>query len=467
MTQAQAVDVAVLGGGPGGYATALRAASRGLSVALIEEDAVGGTCLHRGCVSSKALLHAAGVADQLGHAPDVGFPVEPCSVALPKLHAFRDGIVERLHQGLVSLINGRGITTLAGRGSIPEPGVVDLTTADGELRQVQAPNIVVATGSGPARLAGAPIDGRVVLTSDEALALHSIPTRGLIVGGGAVGVEFASLWRSFGADVVIIEALDQLLPLEDPDSSSALSDAFQKRGIEVRTGVALEKLKRPPSGVRAHVGNETFDVDCVLIAVGRQPRTSGIGLEALGVLDERGYVTVDPLGRTASAGIWAVGDVIATLALAHAAFAEGFVVADALAGLDPQPVDYAQVPRVTFSDPQVASVGLTEPAARSHYGAGVTTAVERLTGNAHALFDNASGLMKVVSSPDGCVVGVHLVGPGVTELIAGGAMATSWNAYVDEVAALTFPHPTVSEGLREAMLTASGVPFHSRGRFAG
>jgi dihydrolipoamide dehydrogenase len=466
-TGATEVDVAVLGGGPGGYATGLRAAARGLSVALVEEDAVGGTCLHRGCIPSKALLHAGAIADQLRQAPGLGFPVEVGEISLPKLHAFRDGIVERLHRGLLSLIATSGITTLAGRGAIRAPGVIDVSTSAGDVTQVHAPDIVVATGSRPAELAVAPIDGRTVITSNEALALHSIPRRGLIVGGGAVGVEFASLWNSLGTDVILVEALDRLLPLEEPDSSSVLSRAFHQRGIEVRTSARLEALDRHSSGVRAHVGDEAFDVDCVLVAVGRQPLTSGIGLEPLGVLDEGGYVKVDSRGRTRASGTWAVGDVIPTLGLAHAAVAEGLVVADAIAGLDPRPVEHDQVPRVTFSQPQVASVGLNEVTARSRYGNDVTTTVERLVGNARAIIDDVFGLMKVVAAPDGRVVGVHLVGPGVTELIAGAAMATSWDAYVDEVAAIAFPHPTLSEGMREAMLAAAGLPLHAMGTTHG
>jgi dihydrolipoamide dehydrogenase len=455
------VDVAVLGGGPGGYATALRAAVRGLSVVIVEERALGGTCLHRGCVPSKALLHAGTIADSVRHANDLGFAAELGELALPKLHAFRDGVVARLHRGLTKLVEQRKIVTVFGRGTITEPGVLDVSRDGGEAARVRAANVVVATGSVPSSLDVAPVDGRRVLDSDRALALERVPERGIVIGGGAVGVEFASLWRSLGADVVVVEALERLVPLEDPDSSRALERALRRRGIEVRTGAGVGSVSTTESAARVEVGDDTFEGDTVLVAVGRRPNSSGIGLDALGVLDDRGFVQVDALGRASSAGLWAVGDVVPTLALAHAAYAEGFVVADAIAGLDPQPVDHAQVPRVTYSDPQVASVGLTEPEARAVHGEAVETTVESIAGNTRAVIEGATGQVKVVRARSGQVLGVHLVGPGVTELIAGASLATSWDAYVDEIAAIPHAHPTMSEVLREAMLTASGVPFHA------
>ena len=320
---------------------------------------------------------------------------------------------------------------------------------------------MIATGSEAATLGAVPADGKRILLSDHALALEAVPTRGVVIGGGAIGVEFASLWRSLGADVVLVEALDRLLPLEDPDSSKTLERALKKRGIDVRTGAKVGGVTSTSAGVRVDIDGAEVDADTVLVAIGRRPRAAGIGLEALGLLDDRGFVKVDALGRTSHEGIWAVGDVIPTLALAHAAYSEGFVVADAIAGLDPKPVDHVNVPRVTFSDPQVASVGLTEPEARELYGDGVTVTRDTLGGNARMVIDGSTGLVKVVHNADGQVLGIHLVGPGVTELIGEASAITSWDAYTDEVAAITHAHPTLSEGIREVMLNASGTPFHS------
>jgi dihydrolipoamide dehydrogenase len=459
----QQYDIAVLGGGPGGYATALRAVGHGLSVAMVEEREVGGTCLHRGCIPSKALLHAGTVADHIRHGPDLGFDVTLGSLELPKLHEFRDGVVNRQYRGLVGLLKSRGVVTINGRGAIAEPGVLTITSPDDGPSQVRASHIVIATGSEAATLGSVPVDGEHVLLSDHALALESIPTRGVVIGGGAVGVEFASLWRSLGAEVLLVEALDRLLPLEDPDSSKTLQRALKKRGIDVRTGAKVGGVTATPAGLRVDIDGTETDADTVLVAIGRRPRSAGIGLDALGLLDERGFVKVDAHGRTSHEGIWAVGDVIPTLALAHAAYSEGFVVADSIAGLDPVAVDHVNVPRVTFSDPQVASVGLTEPEARALHGDGVTTTSDTLGGNARMVIDGSTGLVKVVHGPDGQVLGIHLVGPGVTELIGEASVITSWDAYVDEVAAITHAHPTLSEGIREAMLSASGRPFHTHG----
>jgi dihydrolipoamide dehydrogenase len=457
------VDIVVLGGGPGGYATALRAATRGLSVVMVEADLVGGTCLHRGCIPSKALLHIGHLADALPHLGELGLAVVGPGLDVAAAGRFRDGVVDRLHAGLVGLVKARGITTVAGWGRVVAPGVVEVTAVEregGAVTTIEARNIVIATGSAPIDLAIAPPDGSRILRSDDALRLDRVPASAVVVGGGAVGVELASLWRSLGAEVTLVEALDRLLPLEDPDSSAALAEAFAARGIDVRTGVGLAGAKAGDASVRVELADgTTFEVDQVLIAVGRRPRTADIGIAELGVLDERGQVVADPLGRTAVDGLWAVGDVLPNLALAHAAFAEGFAVADAVAGLPARPVDHTQVPRVTYCTPEVASVGLTEPEARAAHD-GVKTTKLALSGNARARIEGSGGHVKLVCLADGTVVGAHLVGPSATELIGELGLATAWGALAEELADVVHAHPSLSEANREAALAAAGLPFH-------
>ncbi|MGE0794253.1 MAG: dihydrolipoyl dehydrogenase, partial [Acidimicrobiia bacterium] len=464
-----AVDVVVLGGGPGGYAAALRAATRGLSVVMVEADRLGGTCLHRGCVPSKALLHVGHLADTLAESTRLGLAAAGPGLDVAAAGRFRDGIVDRLHTGLVGLVKARGITTVAGWGRLVAPGVVEVTAPDRNRVPLESPggssgtrfagttvearHVVVATGSAAVELGVAPTDGTRILGSDDALRLDRVPASAVVVGGGPVGVELASLWRSLGAEVTIVEALDRLLPLEDPDSSAALARAFRSRGIDVRTGVGLAGAKAGDDAVVVELADgAVLEVDQMLVAVGRRPRTEGIGLAELGVLDDRGRVVADPLGRTAVEGLWAVGDVLPTLALAHAAFAEGFAVADAIAGLPARPVDHALVPRVTYCTPEVASVGLTEPEARAAHP-GVKTTKLALSGNARALIETSGvegsgGHVKLVCLEDGTIVGAHVVGPSATELVGELGLATAWGALADEVAEVTHAHPTLSEASR-------------------
>lgn len=454
-------DIVVLGGGPGGYATALRAVTRGLTAVVIEADLVGGTCLHRGCIPSKVLLHVGHFADAVAHQAELGLAVAGPGIDVAAAGAFRDSVVKRLHGGLDGLLKSRGITVVHGWGSVREPGVVEVRGADGATSTVEAGNVVIATGSSAIDLPVAPRDGTRILLSDDALRLDRVPTSAVVVGGGAIGVEFASLWRSLGAEVTIVEALDRLLPLEDPDSSKALARAFKGRGIDVRVGVGLGRAKAGDDSVRVELADgKTLEVDQVLVAVGRRARTANVGLEALGVLDDRGRVVADARGRTAVEGIWAVGDVLPTLALAHAAFAEGFVVADAIAGLDPLPVDHRNVPRVTYCTPEVASVGLTEPEAREQHG-DVRATMLPLAGNARSLIEGVGGHVKLVSLTDGTLVGGHVVGPSATELVAELGLATTWGALVEELGDVVHAHPSLSESVREAALAAAGLPFHA------
>ncbi len=470
-------DVVVVGGGPGGYATAFRAAVRGLDVALVEQDRLGGTCLHRGCIPSKAILHVAGVREELARAEVLGLEVAVGGLDGDGLARFRDGVVTRLTKGLDQLA-AHHTTRVDGRGRLVQHGgavAVKVTAPDGTTSVLEAPHVVLATGSVPAELPGVEVDGEVVQTSDQALWFTTAPERAVIIGGGAIGVEFASMWAPFGTEVTIVEALDRLLPLEDAEASAALERAYRRRGLEVLTSACVQSVE-VTDGV-AHVEVEVdgtarqLTADRVLVAVGRRPRTEDTGAAALGILDERGAVNTDAWGATEVPGLWAVGDVRPTLALAHAALAEGQVVADRIAGLDVPPVDHTQSPRVTYSHPEVASVGLTEAEARARYGdEPVEVTTTSLAGNAKAIIAGQEGLVKLVrlagpapvGAPggDGSIVGVHVVGPQATELIAAATPVTTWGAVPAELATLTHAHPSVAEALGEAYLAAAGLPLH-------
>ena len=470
-------DVVVIGGGPGGYATAFRAALRGLDVALVERDRVGGTCLHRGCIPSKAILHVAGVLEEVARAEVLGLKLTDDGLDGEALGAFRDGVVTRLHTGLDHLA-GRRTTRYDGHGRLlVEDGsrVVEVEDADGATRRLTADHVVLATGSVPRELPSLPVDHEVVQTSDDALWFTSAPERAVIIGGGAIGVEFASMWAPMGTQVTVVEALERLLPLEDADSSAALEAAFRRRGISVLTDASVTGLSVEDGVAELDVEVEGSDrrltADRVLVAVGRVPNTADCGAAELGLLDDRGHVQTDEAGATAIEGVWAVGDIRPTLALAHAAFAEGMVVGDRIAGHPTAAVDHTQTPRVTYSHPEVASVGLTEAEAVARYGRDeVTATTTSLKGNAKAIIAGSDGQVKVVHrtggtpvgapGDGGAVLGVHVVGPQATELIAAATLATTWDAVPAELAAITHAHPSLSEAIGEAYLAAAGLPLH-------
>lgn len=464
-------DVVVLGGGPGGYGVALRAAVRGLSVAMVEADKVGGTCLHWGCIPSKAMLHVGSVLDEAREADRFGLDLTVGGLDTARLGAFRQGVQDQLYKGLEGLVRSRKIDLVTGTGTVNADGrSVTISGGERDGARIEGRNLVLAVGSRVRSLPGIEVDGEVVITSDEATRLTRVPEKALVIGSGAVGLEFASLFRSLGAEeVIVVEALDRIAPLEDPDVSKALARAYRKRGITTVAGTVASSVTvvEGPEGTAATVSLANGDahvVDTVLVAVGRAPRTDGIGLEDLGVLDERGYVVADELGRTAVEGLWAVGDILPppALALAHAGFAEGFTVADQIAGMDVVPVDYAQVPRVTYCTPEVASVGLTQPQAEERFGADAVTATTySMKGNAKGIIHRSDGFVKVIAGgPDGEVLGVHIVGPHATDLIAEAQLITSWGALPAEVGALVHPHPTLAEAMGEAHMAAAGTPFH-------
>jgi dihydrolipoamide dehydrogenase len=454
-------DVVVIGAGTGGYATALRAAQLGKRVAIVERDQrLGGTCLLRGCIPTKALLRSAEVLDTVERASEWGIKAagEPDWSAI---RSFQDATVDKLVKGVTGLVRQRGIDVLTGTARLGPGPVLEVDGAP-----VAAADIVVATGSAPKLLPGLQVGPRVI-TSDQALELDRILTSVVVIGAGAVGLEFASIYRSFGAEVTVIEALPRLAPLEDEDVSKGVSRAFRKRGIASAVGASVTSIVDGDTDttVTYQLGDAPHSVtaEICLIAIGRGPVTEGLGLEEIGVvMHPKGFVEVDDRLRTNVPHIWAVGDVAATpLQLAHVAFTEGIAVAERIAGLDVAPIDYPNIPRVTYSSPEIASVGLTEAQARE---AGNDVVVERLDLRAigKANIVGEGGLVKVVAAADdGPVLGVHMVGPHVTDLIAEAMLITSWEASPSDVAAHIHPHPSLSEGVGEAMLALAGKALHT------
>lgn len=450
-------DIVVLGGGSGGYAAALRASELGKSVALIEKDKVGGTCLHRGCIPTKALLHAAEVAEHVRDAASVGVTATLEGVDPAGVRAYREGIVAKKFKGLEGLVKARGITTVAGLGRLNP----DRSVSVGDDVYVGA-DVVLATGSYSRSLPGLEIGGRV-LTSEQALALDVIPERVLILGGGVIGVEFASVWRSFGSEVTIIEALPHLVPNEDIALSKGLERAFRRRGIQYSLGTRFQSAVQDDSSVTVTLEDgKEFTADYLLVAVGRGPVTADIGFEEAGVTLDRGFVIVDEDLRTGVPGLWAVGDIVPGLQLAHRGFQQGIAVAERIAGLSPVNIPDAQIPKVTYSSPEVASVGVTAEAAAAEHGADAIVAYEyNLAGNGKSEIIGTGGLVKVVRLKDGPVIGVHLLGDRVGELITEGQLAVAWEAHPEDIAPLIHAHPTQSEALGEAFLALAGKPLHA------
>jgi dihydrolipoamide dehydrogenase len=455
-------DIVILGGGSGGYACALRAAELGKRVALIEKDKVGGTCLHRGCIPTKALLHAAEVADASRESEKFGVRTSFEGIEMPAVLSYQQGVVERLWKGLQSTIASRKIDTILGDGKLISPTSVAVNGAT-----YTGDHVVLATGSVPRSLPGLTVDGVRVITSDDALRLDRVPSSVVILGGGVIGVEFASVWRSFGAEVTIVEMAPQLLPLEDEASAKVLQRVFRRRGIRFELGTPFQSVTYTDSGVRVALGNDKqLDAELLLVAVGRGPVSADLGYEENGVAVSRGFVDVDPLCQTSVPTISAVGDLINTPQLAHVGFAEGILVAERLGGLDVRPIDYDGVPRITYSDPEVASVGITAAQAAGR-GINVVEVNYPLGGNGKSVILQTQGQAKVIaeapSTPGGQpgrVLGVHLVGARVGELIAEAQLIVNWDAEPDDVAALIHPHPTQSEIIGEAHLALAGKPLH-------
>ncbi|MFF0451458.1 dihydrolipoyl dehydrogenase [Streptomyces sp. NPDC004609] len=451
-------DLVILGGGSGGYAAALRAADLGLSVVLIEKAEVGGTCLHRGCIPTKALLHAGAVADSAREAAKFGIRAKFVGIDMSGVAAYKDGVVGQLYRGLQSTLKARGVHVVHGEGKLCSPHEIAVGQA-----VVRGHHILLATGSVPASPPGLVIDGDRILSSEQALQLDHVPGSAVVLGGGVIGCEFASLWKSFGVEVTIIEALPHLVPTEDEDSSKLLERSFRRRGIAFHLTSRFTEAAYTTSGVRVTTeGGTRIEAELLLVAVGRRPVSAGLGYEAVGVELDRGYVKVDEYCRSSVPSISAVGDLIPTLQLAHVGFAEGILVAERLAGLDPVPIDYDGVPRVTYSQPEVASVGLTETLAKERYGADqVVTLRQSLVSNGKSKILKVPGEIKLVRQKDGPVVGVHMVGDRVGELIGEAQLIVNWDVLPDEVAHLIHAHPTQTEILGEAHLALTGKPLHA------
>ncbi|WP_332662487.1 dihydrolipoyl dehydrogenase [Aeromicrobium sp.] len=449
-------DIVILGGGSGGYACALRAVQLGKTVALVEKAKLGGTCLHTGCIPTKALLHSAEVADASRESENFGVKATFEGIDMPAVNTYKDGVVDRLYKGLQGLIKSGGITVVEGEGKL-----VDKNTVEVNGERYVGTNVVLATGS-VSRTLGLDIGGRVI-TSSEALTMSEVPERVVIIGGSVIGVEFASVWKSFGADVTIIEGLPTLIPLEDPSLSKQLERAFRKRKINFKTGVKFSSVEQTESGVTVSLEDgTTIETDLVLVAVGRGPNSAGMGYEEAGITVDRGWVPTNERLATNVDGVFAVGDLVPGLQLAHRGFAHGIFVAEEIAGLNPQPVIDSGIPRVTYCDPEVASVGLTEPQAREKYGDDKVEIQDyNLGGNGKSQILGTAGSVKLVREKDGPIVGVHMIGARYGEQVGEASLMVNWEAYPEDVAQFIHAHPTQNEALGEAALALAGKPLHS------
>ena len=464
-------DVVILGGGNAGYSAAFRLIGLGLSVAMVEKDKVGGTCLHRGCIPTKALLHAADLVDEIRHSSDFGIIVQEPQVDWAKVQTFKESVVGRMYKGLSGLVARRKIELVEGEGRISDARTVKVRTADGD-RTVRAEKaLIVAPGSFPRDLPFIEADGDKVHNSNHALVAEDIPSSVVIVGGNYIGLEFASVYRSFGADVTVVEMLDRIAPAEDSDISEALAKLLQRRGIKFKLGVSVSGAKPTDQGIDVEIekdgSKETLSAQRMFVAIGRAPRTDNIGLEDAGITTDKGYIVVDTNFRTNVDGVFAIGDAVHVPdadglhpQLAHVAFIEGMKVAERIAGQDPTPVDYRNIPHVIYCQPEVAAVGLTEERAKE-LGMEVDTKRYPFSANARALMlGGGQGFVKTIAEKGGAVVGVHVVGPRASDIITEAQLVTSWEAYPSELAELMHPHPTLSEVIGETFLELAGKPLH-------
>ena len=456
MAETLEYDVVVLGAGSGGYAAAMRAAQLGLKVALVEGDKVGGTCLHRGCIPTKALLHAAEVADEMREGGSIGVRGSFEGIDMDALNSYKDGVIQRMYKGLTGLVASRGVETVNGWGRLVANDTVDV---DGTL--YRGKNVVLASGSFSKTL-GLEIAGRII-TSDQALNMDRVPNSAIILGGGVIGVEFASVWRSYGVDVTIIEGLPSLVPNEDPSVSKQLERSFRKRGIKFSTKTMFERAEQDESSVTVHTQDgKSFTADYLLVAIGRGPATSGLGYEEQGISMDRGFVLTDERLRTNVPGVYAVGDIVPGLQLAHRGFLQGIFVAEEIAGLNPRAIDENLIPRVTFSNPEIASVGLNQNKAEEKYGKDNVEAVEfNLAGNGKSQMLGTQGFVKVVRVKDGPIVGFHAIGARMGEQVGEGQLLVSWEAQPEDFDGLIHAHPTQNESIGEAILALAGKPLHT------
>jgi dihydrolipoamide dehydrogenase len=450
-------DVVILGGGSGGYAAALRSAQLGKTVALIEKDKLGGTCLHRGCIPTKALLHSAEIADNVKEAGHYGVNASFGSIDMLGVNKYRDGIVDRLFKGLTGLVGSKDITVVSGEGRLVGPKTVQV---NGE--NYTGANVVLASGSYSRSLPGLEIGGRVI-TSEHALQLDFVPNKVIVLGGGVIGVEFASIWRSFGAEVTIVEGLPSLVPNEEPVVSKALERAFRKRGIDFKTGVRFSGVEQHENGVVVSLeSGEKLEAELMLVAVGRGPNTAGLGYEEQGINMERGWVLTNERLQTNLPGVYAAGDIVPGLQLAHRGFQQGIFIAEEIAGLMPAVIDETGIPKVTYCEPEIASVGLTTAQATDKFGAdNISTYEYNLGGNGKSQILGTAGFIKLIRQNNGPVVGVHMIGSRVGEQIGEAQLIVNWEAYPEDVASLIHAHPTMNEAIGEAHLALAGKPLHA------
>jgi len=450
-------DLVILGGGSGGYAAALRSAQLGKSVALIEKDKLGGTCLHRGCIPTKALLHAAEVADVVKDASHYGINAQFGSIDMNVVNTYRDGIVDRLFKGLTGLVNSKNVTVVAGEGKLVGPKTIQV---GGDT--YTGANVILASGSYSRSLPGLEIGGRVI-TSEHALQMTFVPNKVIVLGGGVIGVEFASIWKSFGTEVTIIEGLPSLVPNEDASVSKALERAFRKRGIDFKTGVRFSGVEQHENGVVVSLeSGEKLEAELLLVAVGRGPNTAGLGYEENGISMDRGYVLTNERLQTSVPGVYAAGDIVPGLQLAHRGFQQGIFIAEEIAGLNPAVIDESGIPKVTYCEPEIASVGLSEAKAAEKFGAdNISTYEYNLGGNGKSQILGTAGFIKLIRQNNGPVVGVHMIGSRVGEQIGEAQLIVNWEAYPEDVATLIHAHPTMNEAIGEAHLALAGKPLHA------
>lgn len=453
----QNFDIVVLGGGSAGYAAAIRAVELGMTAVVIEKDKLGGTCLHRGCIPTKALLHSAEVAEVARESAKYGVKASFEGVDIAGVSAYREGIVASKWKGLQGLLKARGIPVVAGEGRLVGANAV----AVGDDRYV-GKNVVLATGSYSRSLPGLEIGGRVI-TSEQALELDFIPKKVAVLGGGVIGVEFASVWNSFGADVTIIEALPHLVPNEEETISKQLERAFRKRGIEYSLGVRFQSVTQNDDGVVVTLENgTTYEAELLLVAVGRGPVTRNLGYEEAGITIDRGFVITNDRLETSVPGVYAAGDIVPGLQLAHRSYQQGIFIAEEIAGLAPIVVEDVNIPKITYCEPEVASVGYTEAKAAEKFGADQVSSFEyNLAGNGKSSILGTSGSIKVVRVNEGPIVGVHMIGGRVGELIAEAQLAVNWEAYPEDIAPFIHAHPTQGEAFGEAVLKLAGKPLHA------
>jgi dihydrolipoamide dehydrogenase len=465
-------DLVILGGGNAGYSLAFRAVALGMTVAMVEQDKVGGTCLHRGCIPTKALLHAADLVDEIKHAGDFGVLVQEPEVDWGKVLNFKDSVVQRMYRGVSGLVQKRKIELVEGEGRLVDSKTIAVQTKDGEATLTANKAVVLAPGSVPIDLPFAPADGDKIYNSNHALVAPDIPSSVVVVGGNYIGLEFASVYQSLGAKVDVVEMLPKIAPAEDDDISEALHKLLQRRGMKFHLGTSMVGATPGDSSIEVEIEKdgkkETLTADRMLVAVGRKARTENIGLEEAGVKkDERGNIIVDGNFRTNVDGIYSIGDCIAVPEtglphpqLAHVAYIEGFTLAEHLAGQETTVVDYKNIPHVIYCQPEVAAVGLTEQKAKE-LGMEIETKRYPFSANARALMlGGGQGFVKTIAEKGGAIVGVHIVGPRASDLISEAMLVTSWEAYPDELAAIIHPHPTLSEVVGETFLELAGKPLH-------